>query len=749
MSDDNDVAHEEGTSSSDGGRRNEDVDEGTETADSGAEFDFTEELGETAGEDDHSDGDSGGACAIELDGDEADGAVPVSELGFDPVDPDRPVLIWDGTCGFCKRSLEYVRDRVGDAIHSVPYQKVHEHFDELEASDFEREVHLVEPDGWISSGADAIYRSLSYAPDGGMASTLYDAIPPFAYASERGYRFVAEHRPLVSKVSRWFVGEDLRRSRFRIARWLFFRGLALVSLIAFVSLGVQILGLVGSEGIVPAIESVEQFREANQQPGRSSSVFWSVPTLFWWIDPTDAALVGTCVAGGLLAVLLLVGAWHRGALLAIWALYLSLATVSNPFLGYQWDTLLLEASFLGLFLAPAGFWRPRGRSKVSRLGLFLLAWLAFRLFFMSGVVKLASGDPTWWDGTALTYHFWTQPLPTWTAFYVDRLPEFVLWLGTNAALVVELAIPFLLFGPRRCRRFAAYLFLGLQAAIFATGNYGFFNILSAAICLLLIDDFVWRAYLPQWFLDWYDAEPARPSAAEEGGGENWGVAALVRSTAVRRTTAVLVAVPILGVTTVTMFERFQASEGAPFGLPEPVMTAVHSVDGFRTLNNYGLFADMTTDRPEIIVQGSNDGKEWETYEFRWKPDDPAERPRFVEPHQPRLDWQMWFQALRLERYHDRRGGCGYGGWFVKFQRRLLEGSEPVLNLLATNPFDGEPPKFVRTVLYDYEFAGPDEPADRWWRRTGARRYCPALTLVDGRLRPARNPDSAGGNGGEK
>ena len=656
------------------------------------------------------------ACAVDLQ--DKEGRADPETLGFDPESLDRPLLVWDGTCGFCRRSLEHIQERVGDRLHYAPYQQVHRYFDEIDESDFEQAVHLIEPDGTYCSAAEAIFRGLSHDPKGGDSwSWAYVNLPGFRSVTEWGYERVADNRPLVSKLSRWLVGEDLRRDRFRWARWLFLRLLAVVFAIAFVSLGSQIIGLVGAEGIDPAADLMER------AGGASEVGFWQLPTIFWWLQPTDAALSGACTLGSILSVGLFLGLWPRLLLPMLWGLYLSLATVSGPFLGYQWDILLLEAAFLAFWLAPSGLWRPRPEGRVGRAGVFLFQWLSFRLVFMSGVVKWLSGDPTWRNGGALTYHFWTQPLPAWTSWYADLTPDLLLRGATWATLALELAVPILLLTTRRLRRWSALLLLGLQLAIMATGNYGFFNLLSIVCLIPLVDDRIWRGLLPAHLVDRLDGgEPA----------VNWPNWEAWRGRAV-----VGVAVLVVGVTTVKMYERFTPGRSDnPLGLPGVVQAAVDLPGQFRTLNNYGLFADMTVERPEIILQGRRGKGDWKRYEFRWKPDAPGDRPRFVQPHMPRLDWQLWFQALRLERAHQRVGKCGYSNWFMKFQRRLLTGSPTVEGLLGTNPFPDAPPDQIRTVIYDYRFADPSNEQGDWWRASNRRSYCPAFELRGDRLAPA-------------
>ena len=139
---------------------------------------------------------------------------------------------------------------------------------------------------------------------------------------------------------------------------------------------------------------------------------------------------------------------------------------------------------------------------------------------------------------------------------------------------------------------------------------------------------------------------------------------------------------------------------------------------FHSTNAYGLFAVMTTERPEIDLQGSEDGIVWKSYTFRWKPGDVMRRPEFCTPHLPRLDWQMWFAALG--------GDCRSQSWFLAFEQRLLEGSPAVLGLLGENPFPDHPPRFLRARLYSYRFTRKGDQA--WWKREEAGWFCPPVGL---------------------
>ena len=476
-----------------------------------------------------------------------------------------------------------------------------------------------------------------------------------------------------------------------LVRALFLRLLGLVYGIAFASLWVQVDGLIGSQGILPAQEYLDL---AAQQLGNQA---WTqLPTLCWFAAG-DSALNTLCATGVLLSLCLVIGLAPLVCSLALWALYLSLFSVAQVFLSYQWDILLLETGFLAILWAPLSL-RPAvlWSATVSRPILWLLRWLLFRLIFSSGVVKLLSGDPAWRSLQALGFHYESQPLPTWTSWYVHQLPAFVHSAATAVALGVELVVPFAIFAPRRIRLIGAAALAALQLVIAATGNYGFFNLLTLVLCLVLLDD-----------------------------------AALSRLPSVRRLT---IAAPgrgmprwlVLGAgALIVCLSTFDLSRTLRISAawPKPIVDLYRSLSPLQLTSGYGLFAVMTTTRPEIEVEGSEDGATWKAYAFRWKAGASDRAPAFCAPHMPRLDWQMWFAALGSFESNRSR-------WFSHFMARLLEGSPAVLNLLAENPFEERPPRFVRARLYRYTFTGLDErrSSGDWWRRELTGPYSPVLSL---------------------
>ena len=482
----------------------------------------------------------------------------------------------------------------------------------------------------------------------------------------------------------------LTRPTYATARWLVLRLLGVVYLFAFWSLAQQVIGLIGHDGILPAAEYMASVREFADASGIGVDRYRLVPTLCWF-GTSDLFLQTLPLVGVALAALLIAGIAPIVILPLLWLLFLSLTIVSRDFLSFQWDALLLESGLLTIGLAPFR-WRDRRRDAIDPppLARWLIWWLLFRLMLGSGIVKLASGDPTWRNLTALAVHYETQPLPTPVAWYAAQLPLWVHQASTAFVFAVEIVGPWLIFA-RLTRTLAAVAFIALQSIIALTGNYAFFNLLTMTLCVMLLDDRTLRVV------------GRRETSGDVVNSANPAWVPLVLA---------LVTVPVSG-----------AMLAAQLGLGTPPIARplLGAIDPLRSVNPYGLFAVMTTTRPEIIVEGSVDGTTWRAYEFRDKPGAVTRQLPWVAPFQPRLDWQMWFAALG--RYEEEP-------WFWSFSRRLLEGSPAVLRLLDRDPFDGKPPRFVRATLYQYRFS--DRATHRatgvWWRRERVRDYSPVLSL---------------------
>jgi lipase maturation factor 1 len=592
----------------------------------------------------------------------------------------RPVMLYDGRCGFCRRWVERWRHDAGGAVDFQPYQQSADLVPHIDYESLGRAVHLAEPDGSVTRGAGAVFRLFALSGVHRWMPWSYQHVPGFAALTESVYATIAAHRTAADRIDRLLLGPGTEPKSYRLTQQIFLRLLGVVYLIAFLSLWIQIDGLIGHNGILPirALLSAAQSLLGSER-------YRMLPTLCW-LNPGDGFLHFLCGGGAAAGLLVVCGIAQLPALVIALVFYLSLTVAGQDFLEFQWDSLLLEAGLLAIFFAPLRPWAGQGRAEPSRIILWLLRWLLFRLMFMSGLVKLCGGDATWRAWTAMRYHYETQPLPTWIGWYFFHQPGWFQTLSCGVVFLSELIIPVLIFGPRRVRLCAFWGIIAFQFLIMITGNYGFFNILTIALCCVLPDDAFWR---------WALRIKSPPTIATPR-----RILLNIRAWAFAPLAAILLAVTI---------PICVDASGFRTQWPPPVVEITEWLAPFRIANGYGLFAMMTTQRPEIIIEGSDDGITWKPYDFKWKPGDLRHPPAFAEPFMPRLDWQMWFAALAAP---------ARDPWLESFMGRLLEGSPAVLRLLSNNPFAGHPPQSVRAVLYDYHFATLEahRTVGVWWRR---------------------------------
>lgn len=499
---------------------------------------------------------------------------------------------------------------------------------------------------------------------------------------------------------------------------LFLRLLGLTFLVAFLSLLSQVDVLYGSRGLLP----LQQYLDAL----RPSATAFRVPTLFW-LSCSDTVLRAVAVAGALLSVGLIRNVAPRYCLIGAWLLYVSYACVGQAFLGFQWDNLLLETAFFSLFITPGGL-RPRVTSAPHPIAIFLMQWLLFRLHVESGAAKLLSGDPTWRGLTAMIDYYETAPIPTWLGWYAHQMP---IWAHKACALftfVVELIVPLFIWGPRRLRVVAFLLMAAMQLSVLLTANYGFFNYLSLALCLFVLDD----THL-QWLRYRWGLSISAPVRRRVSWWQTASLAALA-----------LVLVPL----SVILFAPFYRPLA---GFNQAIAPVRAAIAPFRSLNIYHLFATMTLVRREVIIEGSNDDTSWMAYEFRYKPGDPLRAPPFVAPHQPRVDFQLWFLLLHGRQPRDR--------YFQNLLGRLFHAPDAVAGLFSHNPFPDAPPRFIRLAFYRYRFTdwATRRATGAWWQRE-LLRYSDTLSAASfrtpsataGRLRSSggRHPASRAAGGRE-
>jgi hypothetical protein len=519
-----------------------------------------------------------------------------------------------------------------------------------------------------------------------------------------------------------------------IPRWLFLRALGFIYFSAFFSLVFQIRGLIGPAGILPANEYLQIVARSFGHVTR----FWFAPTLLWF-SGRPQMLVALCWVGMLASLLLVFNVWPRGMLLICFVCFLSFVSAGEDFSGYQSDGMLLEAGFIALFFAPPGFRPLWGADQPpSRASLFLLQWEWFRIYFESGIAKLASGDPQWRHMTAMDEYYQNGPLPTWIGWYAQHLPHWFHVSTTYATLALELGLVWMLFLPRRLRIVCFVIATLWQLGVILTANYTFLNYLVLALGFLLLDDHVALTFLlRRWrksFVDHgdqtqrpdshSDSRNVVPESSEtihsEASAENrWDI--FYSPLAVLKITLISVVLScIFYATAVQLLWMVFPTIPLPTG-------PVAALDPFRIANRYGLFAVMTRGRYEIEFQGSQDGQVWVSYPFRFKPQDPSKPPGIYAPYQPRFDWNLWFASL--------------GSWreypiVPNTEVRLLANDPDVLALFAGNPFPGEPPREVRAVLWQYWFTTMAEKRAQglWWRRQPMGLYAPVLERQpDGRI----------------
>jgi hypothetical protein len=484
---------------------------------------------------------------------------------------------------------------------------------------------------------------------------------------------------------------------------LFARVFALISLSAWWSLGAQVQVLIGSHGLLPFGEFMRAVRAT---PGVS---IFDLPTVFWWFHGDAALTLG--VAAGAAASLAALAGWRPRICFALsTALYLSFALIGRDFLSFQWDNLLLECGLLAAFLpscAPA----PTVH--------FLFRVLLFKLYFESGLAKWQSPIDDWGDGSAMSYYYETAPLPTWLAFYAHHLPVWWHHFESRATLFLELVVPFAIFGPRRARLCAAIALSLFQIANAATANYGFFCYLAAALNLFLLDD--------------VDAERAGAQlaravpAAIRRGAARWYSAFATRARPETRPIKTAPHPPVsragVGTVAASVFVAVSLID-ALFHFTEPgrVLALANPIfelnERFRLVNSYHLFAAVTRERIEPELQTlvdrdpaaspKDDDRAWTPEDLWHKAGDVRRAPDFVAPHQPRVDFQLWFYGLGF-----RQREPAYVSALV---RRMCEDPTAVQPLFRA-PLPPHPAA-VRIVYWQYWFASPVErrATGAWWRR---------------------------------
>jgi hypothetical protein len=474
------------------------------------------------------------------------------------------------------------------------------------------------------------------------------------------------------------------------ARWVFLRALGGIFFSAFLALAYQIHGLIGPRGILPAEDYLQTAR--NQMGGVER--LWFAPSLLW-LGAGDGPLTGLVIFGLAASVLLVFNVWPRASIFVAWVSFLSFIAVAQEFAMYQSDGMLLEAGFLSLFFAPRGYWPGLGEaSPPSQAALFLLRWEWFRIYFESGIVKIASHDPQWANLTAMDHYYENGPLPTWIGWYAQHLGHGFHAFSVVLTFAVELGVVCLAWAGRRARLVCFALVTPFQIGIILTANYAFLNYIVLFLGVLLVDD----RYFARLRLRLPDTSALAPAP-------------------LRTWRAYGAAVVFVWLFYVTIMTFLRVPGDTILALP------VKAIEPARIANAYGLFAVMTENRYELEFQASADGVHYVPYPFRFKPQDPDEAPGIYAPYQPRFEWNLWFSSLGTWRRNE---------WIGEVELRLMQGAAPVLALFRDDPLHGAPPKRVRVVKWQYWFTTVEEHerTGAWWRRAELGIYAPVLERKD-------------------
>ncbi|KAF2352910.1 Lipase maturation factor [Trinorchestia longiramus] len=508
---------------------------------------------------------------------------------------------------------------------------------------------------------------------------------------------------LDSAVHNWLTKfQGLQPDSYWLTRVVLLRATAFIYLVAFAIAYHQNKQLIGDRGLLPLrlyLTGVTAKYEGWWQR------FSAAPTVLWlahpWtnVDPwLDAiALVGASVA----AIVFLSGAANWPCMMLLWSLYHSLVAVGQRWYGFGWESQLLETGLLMAWFVPLWRTSQMPHPPPSYVAIYGLRWLIFRIMFGAGMIKVR-GDSCWRALTCMDYHYETQPVPNPLAYYLHQSPPVVHKLEVVGNHIVELVIPWLVFGNRTCRVICAVVQIFFQVVLIISGNLSFLNWLTIVPSLALLDDRSYQRFFPstkvrQVAVRQLQAEQDHPKAQP----------------GLFRDALNLVLCAVLAYLSIPVVVNLLSSRQAMNTSFEP----------FRILNTYGAFGSITKHRHEIILEGLASNDTWLEYEFNCKPGNVMLRPCLISPYHYRLDWLMWFAAMQPAEHNP---------WLFHLVYKLLANDPAATELMRLNPFDGaSPPRMVRALLYQYQYTAAGGGSSGWYERQ----------LVDGSYMQAHTNDS--------
>jgi hypothetical protein len=481
-----------------------------------------------------------------------------------------------------------------------------------------------------------------------------------------------------------------------LTRFVILRLLGVIYAIAFLVAINQIVPLIGSDGLTPVAIYLKKISNAL---GSGGAGFMRLPSIFW-LGHSDTALLTAAWVGFVLSCVAAAGYANAILLAVLWFLYMSFVHVGQEWYGYGWEIQLTETGFLAIFLCPLLDLRPFPRHAPPMPMIVLFRWLICRIMLGAGLIKIR-GDEIWRNGTALYYHFETQPIPGPLSRWFHFLPRTVLKTGVWFNWLGEVAAPFFVFWPRIARHIAGVVIVLFQVNIILSGNLSFLNWLTIIPALACFDDGFWSRLLPQRLVRKAEAaagraEPSKPML----------------------TTAWIVTVVIAFLSIQPVFNMLS---------PGQIMNT--SFDPLDLVNTYGAFGTVGQERLNVVFEGtmdkdSSDRANWKPYIYKGLPVLPDKTPRQIAPYQLRLDWQMWFAAMSSPEEYP---------WTLNLVWKLLHNDPGTVSLFAGNPFPDKPPRYIRAVLYRYMFAKQGNSQGLWWTRKQISKWLPPMSANDPRL----------------
>jgi len=481
-----------------------------------------------------------------------------------------------------------------------------------------------------------------------------------------------------------------------LTRFVILRLLGVIYAVAFLVAINQVVPLIGSNGLLPLEGYLKQVSNAL---GSAGAGFRRLPSLFWF-GHSDTALLTVAWIGFLLSCVVVAGYANALVLAVLWFFYMSFVHVGQDWYGYGWEIQLLETGFLSIFLCPLFNMRPFPRQSPPMLIIVLFRWLIFRIMLGAGLIKIRS-DVVWSTGTALYYHFETQPIPGPLSRWFHFLPHTVLKIGVWFNFLAELVAPWFVFWPRLARHIAGLVIVLFQVTLILSGNLSFLNWLTIIPALACFDDGFWSRFLPRRLVRKAEFAAADAERSRSMVTTAWVVTAVI---------AILSIQPVINMMS-----------------PRQIMNT--SFDPLDLVNTYGAFGTVGQERLNVVFEGTmnkdtSDKANWKPYIYKGLPVALDKRPPQIAPYQLRFDWQMWFAAMSSANEYP---------WTLNLVWKLLHNDPDAVSLFDGNPFPHKPPQYIRAVLYRYTFAKPGNTSRLWWTREQVGIWIPAMSADDTRL----------------